>query len=252
MTHLYRMKPGLFMIIGLLWFGLLAYASSAQTITDVNHHILSDDPTETIVYTALKKGIVSVKAEIRLINGELRCPNYQKFEDLYLKPLYDRYQKLNGRIYQDYSGLFYLFIELNGVQNGTLKALNEKLLSYQEMIAGFDWSSQGKPLKVVLIGAPDELATEILNQESSLISLEGDHRHVDQSFPNAKMPVVGLNYDNLDRENLKLMVRKLHRKRKKMRLYNVPQDQMLWASLIDLGADFVNSKKTPALLSQTQ
>ena len=230
---------------------LHVYASSAQITTDLNPHIKTEDPTETILYTALKKGFVSIMAEVQLVEGELRTGDDQSFEDLYLRPLYDRIQKNNGRIYQDHIGHFYLFIQIEGDEMHTLNALEKTLNAYGGMIAGFKWNSQSNPLKVVLIGATPELASQIMNQASSLITLEGDYFHLDQTISYTKMPVVGLNYDNLDHESLRRTAKRLHRKRKKLRVYNVPHDEGLWKSLIDSGTDFINSKKTQVLLSRT-
>lgn len=238
-------------IAGFLWMFLQFFASSAQISTDLNLHIKTDDPTEKIVYTALKKGFVSIKAEVQLVDGELKVLNNQRFEDVYLRPLLNRYQAYGGSIYQDYFELFYLFIQIKGDEYQTVKVLDQTLATYEEMIAGFEGTRHRSPLKVVLIDASPQLANEIMNKESSLISLEGDYPHLDQTVHFSRMPVVGLNFDNLDREKILKTARRLHRKGKKLRLYNVPSDQVLWESLIHSGADFISSNGSQPLLSKS-
>lgn len=245
-----RTKTAAFRIIGFLSMFLTVYASSAQISSDMNPHIKTDDPTETILYTALKKGFVSIKADVHLVDGELKTMGDQSFENLYLRPLSDRIQENNGSIYQDYSGLFYLFIQLIGDEKRSLNALEKTLEAYRGMIAGFKWNKQSNPVKVILINASSELASEIMNKESSLISLEGDYSNLDEPVRYTKMPVVALNYDNLDRNSLSKTAKRLHRKGKKLRLYNVPHDRALWESLMASGTDFINSRRTQAFISK--
>lgn len=236
----------------LLWLLLQAVPSTGQVSKDLNRHIKTNEPTEAIVYTALKKGYVSLKAEIQLINGELKALDNQSFEDFYLKPLSDRCAEKGGRVYEGYSGLFYLFIKIKGNEPTTLEALEETLIPYADLIAGFKWNQQRNPLKVVLIDSSPALAEEINAKTSSLISLEGDYSFSDQGVHHLKMPVVGLNYEVMDAESLRTAVKTLHRQGKKLRLYNVPRDQRLWKSLMHSGVDFINTKKSQAILAKTQ
>lgn len=249
--HFKYTKSDTFKTTAFLWMFIHVFGSFAQISTDLNLHIKTDDPTQKIVYTALKKGFISLKAEVQLVDGELKVLNDQRFEDVYLKPLLDRYQEHNGRIYQEYLELFYLFVQINGDENETMKVLDKTLATYEQMIAGFERSEQQNPLKVVLISASPKLAQGIMNRESSLISLEGDYSHLDQRIHFRKMPVIGLNFDNLDLEKLSGKAKSVHRKGKKLRLYNVPRDQALWESLIQSGVDFINCNETHPLLSKS-
>ncbi|MCR9249381.1 MAG: hypothetical protein NXI20_03125 [bacterium] len=247
-TQLEKLK-----VVGFLCMLLTVFSTSAQVSTDLNPHIKATDPTETIVYTALKKGYVSIKAEVQLMDGKLWSLNGQSFEDVFLKPLLERTEQNNGRIYQDNnSDLFYLFIRIIGDERRALAELEKTLSNYEQMISGFDKNNQRNPLKVVLINTSPVLAEEILSRSSSLISLEGDYAHLDQSSHYTKMPVVGLNYDNLDFESLDEVVKTIHSNGKKLRLYNVPHDEAVWKSLITSGTDFINSKiKSQTFLTDT-
>ena len=129
-------------IICFWWVVTIAFASSGQISSDLNRHIRTDESKEKIVYTALKKGYISLKAEIKLVDGVLRCPDNQKFEDIFLAPLLSRYQKNGERFYKNYAGLFYLFIESAEGDVNTLEALEKVLEDYRGIVANTKWNTQ--------------------------------------------------------------------------------------------------------------
>ncbi len=225
--------------------------SSAQFSTDLNPHIKAGEPSQSIVYTALRKGYVSVKAEVRLVDGKLMATPDHTLEASYLTPLFERYQENDGRIYKDHSGLFYLFIEIKGNENMTRLALEKLLVNYQGMIAGSQWKTQASPVKVVLIDPSPALVQSISKQGSSLITLEGDYYNIEKGTSHLLMPVTGVSYDHLDRKSLRATAKTLHRQGKKLRLYNVPEDHGLWQELIKSGVDFINVKQPTAILAKT-
>lgn len=235
-----------------LFFLLLQFlSSSAQFSTDLNSHIKAEEPSQSIVYTALRKGYVSVKAEVRLINGELMATPNHTLEESYLTPLFERYRENDGRIYKDHSSLFYLFIAIKGNENMTRLALEKVLTKYQAMIASSKWKTQARPVKVVLIDPSPALVQSISNQSSSLITIEGDYHNIQQGTSHLIMPVTGVNYDHLDHKSIRATAKALHRQGKKLRLYDVPEDHDLWQELIKSGVDFINVKKPKAILAQT-
>lgn len=236
----------------LFFLSLQFLPSSAQFSADLNPHIKADEPSQSIVYTALRKGYVSVKAEVRLVDGILMATPNHTLEASYLTPLYERYQENEGSIYKDHSGLFYLFIEIKGNENKTRMALEKVLTKYQAMIASSQWKTQASPLKVVLIDPSPALVQNISQQTSSLITLEGDYYTIEQGTSYMLMPVAGVSYDRLDRKSLRATAKTLHRQGKKLRLYDVPEDHDLWNELIKAGVDFINVKKPKAILAQTQ
>ena len=226
--------------------------ASAQFSTDLNPHIKATEPCQSIVYTALRKGYVSVKAEVSLIDGQLMATPSHTLEASFLKPLFERYQANDGRIYKDHSELFYLFIEIKGAENATRMALEQVLTKYQAMIAGSRWKTQANPVKVVLIDPSPALVQSISQQASSLITLEGDYHHMDQGTSHYLMPITGVSYDQLDRKSLRATAKTLHRQGKKLRLYDVPMDHDLWKELIRSGVDFINAKQPKqGILAQT-
>lgn len=238
---------------GLVFLFLLhqVLPSSAQFSTDLNPHIKTVEPSHSIIFTALRKGYVSVKAEVTLINGKLMTPHDQTLEASYLTPLFQRYEENGGSIYKDQPGLFYLFIAIKGNENKTRQALEQVLTKYQAMIADSRWKTQANPVKVVLIDPSPALVQSISQQASSLITLEGDYYNIDQGTSHFLMPVTGISYDHLDRKTLRSTAKTLHRQGKKLRLYNVPQDQALWGELIKSGVDFINVKQSEEILAQT-
>ncbi len=235
----------------LLFLLLLILPVSAQFLTDLNPHIKSEEPAQSIIYTALRKGYVSVKAEVRLVDGKLMTSHDHTLETSYLTPLFQRYQQNEGSIYKDHSELFYLFIAINGNENKTRLALEQLLSEYQAMIADSRWNTQANPVKVVLIDPSPALVQSISQQASSLITLEGDYYNMDHGTSQFLMPVTGISYDHLDRKTLRSTAKTLHRQGKRLRLYDVPEDQALWTELIKSGVDFINVKQPKEILAQT-
>lgn len=238
---------------GVLFFFLLqALSSHAQFSTDLNPHIKAAEPCQSIVYTALRKGYVSVKAEVQLIDGELMASSSHTLEASYLTPLFDRYNENGGHIYKDHSDMFYLFIKIKDNENRTRMALEQVLTNYQAMIAGSHWKSQSNPVKVVLINPSPALVESISQQTSSLITLEGDYHNMDLGTSQYLMPITGVSYDHLDSKSLRATAKTLHRQGKKLRLYDVPNDHGLWQELIKSGVDFINVKQPKKeILAQT-
>lgn len=236
-----------------LFFLLLQLVpASAQFSADLNPHIKTAEPCQSIIYTALRKGYISVKAEVQLIDSQLMASSNHTLEASYLTPLFDRYQENDGRIYKDYSDMFYLFIEINGNENKAHLALEQVLTNYQTMIAGAQWKTQSNPVKVVLIDPSPALVKSIAQNPSSLITLEGDYYSIDQGTSQYLMPITGVSYDHLDLKSLRSTARALHRQGKKLRLYDVPDDQGLWKDLIKSGVDFINVKQpNKGLIAQT-
>lgn len=235
----------------LLLLFLQTLSTSAQFSTDLNPHIKTEEPSESILYMALRKGYVSVKAEVQLINDELMTSHEHSLESSYLTPLFNRFQENDGSIYKDHPGFFYLFIAIKGNENKTRLALEQVLTKYQEMIADSRWKTQANPVKVVLTDPSPALVQSISQQASSLITLEGDYYNMDQGTSHFLMPVTGISYDHLDRKTLRSTAKTLHRQGKKLRLYDVPEDQALWQELIKMGVDFINVKQSKEILAQT-
>ncbi|MDW3192639.1 MAG: hypothetical protein R8G66_09740 [Cytophagales bacterium] len=239
--------------VGVLFFFLLqALSSHAQFSTDLNPHIQAEKPCQSIIYTALRKGYVSVKAEVQLIDGQLMASSSHTLEVSYLTPLFDRFRENDGHIYKDHSDMFYLFIKIKDNENRTRLALEQVLTNYQAMIAGSHWKTQANPVKVVLINPSPALIQSISEQASSLITLEGDYHSMDQRTSQYLMPITGVSYDHLDPKSLRATAKTLHRQGKKLRLYDVPNDQGLWKELIQSGVDFINVKQpSKGMLAQT-
>ncbi|MEZ4919153.1 MAG: hypothetical protein R2792_08615 [Saprospiraceae bacterium] len=200
---------------------------------------------------ALSRGFCSVEADVFLKKGELKLghikPKWSSTQTLqikYLEPIQKRLIENQGRIHTNYSGIFYLMIDMKTEAEPGYVALNALLSKYPEIIEN--------PSIVIFLSGRRPLQT-MLADSTRCISADGRPSHLGQGYSPEFMPVISTNYRSLFKWNgngempieeltaLKILADRVHAEGKKFRLWATPETTNCWDTLLDAGVDLINT-----------
>ena len=213
---------------------------------------------------ALDNRFNEVEADVFLIDGELYVSHIRPlFKDssrtlrnLYLRPLRARIQQNKGWVYAGHQQLFYLMIDFKTQGDSTYKVLQAQLQEFEAILAQTNDPAEKpiKPVKVFISGNRPNI-TQILRDTAALAALDGRPGDLGQGIPNTYMPVVSLPYREVLQwrgrgkapynkvPELKQLIEKTHQEGKKLRLWGMPDNPKVWAFLLEMGIDLINTDK---------
>jgi len=253
-----------------LLFTLLLFCSVAlyaQVKPLPNAHSHNDYYRNRPLKDALKNGFTSVEADVLYIYGRLevghdmpnrRFPRMKTLKRQYLKPLWRRYKKCKKEIYKGYEGDFYLWIDIKILPNQAYKELRDLLYPMREML---NYWENGKFHKgrVTVILSGERPFDALLNDSLQLMTIDGRPKDLEREYPDHLMPFISQNagiiagvtdYSQINEVSfLKIdeYIRTVHDSGKKTRLWATPEDEELWAKLLDMGIDLINTDKLSKL-----
>ena len=219
-------------------------------------HAHNDYENERPLLEALENGYVSVEVDVHLIGNEIYVSHDQPnildasktLQALYLEPLKAHISSNGGAVYNNYSGPFYLMIDVKTEATPTYNKLEEILTKYHHIIAST--SSKG-PVTVFISG--NRAIDQIINNEDQLMLLDGRPADLDKGIPSHIMPVISQNYRNYlswdgfselnpkEEQEFQKLVKQVHAQGKKLRLWASPDNENVWRFLIENGVDLINS-----------
>lgn len=227
-----------------------------------NGHSHNDYEHQRPLEDALMHGFNSVEVDIwrqgnRLLvthdqpRGADRLPH---LAELYLDPLARRVEAYQGRVYPNYLAPFYLMIDCKTWSDDDYRALRATLAPYRWMMEG-----QSPPLVVFLSGSRD--VEQILNDPDRFVAIDGRPEHLGQDIPAEAMPVISQRYAKVltwrgngeitldERASLQRLIDQTHAEGKKLRLWASPEDEQVWALLLKMGVDYINTDQLGELRS---
>lgn len=239
-------------------FSFSILSTVAQQV--VPGHAHNDYLNHPPLFEALESGLVSVEADIHLMNGELYVAHVRplarnkkrSLENLYLKPLFEQVQKNNGKVYPQYDGPFYLMIDFKGGSVEMYKRLVELLETYRSMLTVME-NGELKQGAVTVFLSGSRPFEAVMNAEPKLAFLDGRPSDIGQQIPADLMPVISDHYKNHlnwngqgqmpEEEQLKLrkLVSKVHAEGKKLRLWASPDNANAWKQFQTIGIDLINT-----------
>ena len=246
-------------IIGVILFIFLPTRVEAAIFPTGHAH--NDYEHTQPLLDALDQGFYSVEADVFLIKETLLVGHYflslkpeRTLEALYLEPLRQRAEKLNGKIQPD-SDHFDLWIDLKTDWKELYPALRKVFEKYDDLITHVeDGRTVKKAVRVILSG--NRPSAEVLAQEKKrYVFLDGRAGDLDSEIPCEMTPVISDNWKSLfswngtgemppeEREKLKTLVRKAHEKGCRIRFWNTPDKEILWKTQFDFGVDYLNTDK---------
>ncbi len=218
-------------------------------------HAHNDYENDNPLMDALTNGFMSVEVDIHLIEEELyvahdrpqKLDSNQTLEMLYLKPLLSIVRKNNGSVYPNYSGPFYLMLDVKTSASSTYQKLEIILSEYSSMI------NQSGPVKILVSG--NRPVDQILDDENALMGLDGRLINIDQNITSSIMPIVSDNYQNhfswdgrseisdSQRSKMRALAQLVHDDGKLLRLWAAPDHPTAWRVLLDNGIDIINTDR---------
>lgn len=229
-------------------------------------HAHNDYLHERPLQDALSHGFVSVEADILLKEDKLYVGHdrvdlenkpLQTLDSLYLRPLFTRFQKNEGRIYPEYSGLFYLWIDIKYDGRAVLDLLQQLIRPYESMI----YSAGDPDGKVQLIISGDRPYDLLMSDSFSSFFIDGRPQDLGSGVSSEKMPFISQNLrqvcrlnsegylDPLEMEKVRSLVRAGHLEGKKVRLWASPDNIRMWSQLIESDVDLINTDDLNGLVS---
>lgn len=238
-------------------FFIFLHTSAQQVVPGHAHNDYLNRPA---LFEALEAHLVSVEADIHLMNGDLYVAHVRplgrnqkrSLENLYLKPLFDHVQKNGGKVYPNYEGPFYLMIDFKDGSVEMYNRLVELLGTYRSMLTVME-NGVLKPCAVTVFLSGGRPTDAVLNAEPKLAFLDGRPGDIGKGVSADLMPVISDNYHNHlswngtgtmpndQQQVLKKLVEDVHAEGKKLRLWASPDGPNAWDTFRQLGVDLINT-----------
>ena len=217
--------------------------------------------TDKDIWPTFTQGVVHYEAEIMYIYGEVYVASQMPdsanhtlptLRATYLLPIYSQYKKNQGKINSNYDDEMYLFLDIKYDPKKTYHKIWEQLSPYHEMLTyrvGPQWH-EGK-LKVIFVGNAPMRAFQ--QERVCFVAAQGTVADLEKKYDNKVMPLIGIDFENdLNWNGLgkmpfdqymsfKEIVRKVHEQNKKVRVYNLPNEEAIWEVMYTAGVDMISS-----------
>ncbi|MCB0845859.1 MAG: endonuclease/exonuclease/phosphatase family protein [Bacteroidetes bacterium] len=208
------------------------------------------------LFDALSHGYMSIEADLWLIDEELYVAHNRPFltnslptfKELYLSPLADLIDKNRGWVYPGHNKPVQLLIDLKSDGLATYLRLASLLNEYDYLFKGI--GNNPAPVEIVISG--NRPIEHIKNEQNPLVGIDGRPEQLGEQFDRKLMPLISQKYsivtnwkgkDPIPEEEknvLKTLIDQVHRMDKKIRLWDIPDNELVWKTLLDLGIDYIN------------
>lgn len=216
--------------------------------------------TDKEIWPTFTKGVVHYEAEIMYIYGEVYVTSQMPdsanhtrptLRSTYLLPIYSQYKKNQGKVHPNFDDEMYLFLNIKYDPKKTYYQVWEQLSPYHEMLTyrvGPQWH-EGK-LKVIFVGnAPMRTFQQ---ERVCFVAAQGSVADLDKNYDNKMMPLIGIDFEKEvdwngvgkmpfdEYKSFKDIVNKAHDQGKKVRVYNLPDDEAIWEVMYTAGVDMIS------------
>jgi hypothetical protein len=232
----------------------------SQTVIHDNAHAHNDYEQKRPLFDALENGFTSIEADVHLRDNRLLVSHNRPhsisktLESLYLEPLDSLRKKNGGSIYPHYNSPVFLMIDIKTEGGETFKALLKVLSAYEACL-----SAPGKDGAVKILISGNRPLDMILDDPNHFTAVDGRPEDLGNGYPPSIMPVISENYKKIIKWNgvgspsqeelnaLKAVAAKVHAENKKLRLWNIPDQENAWIILLDSGVDLINTDRLKEL-----
>ncbi len=214
---------------------------------------------------ALERGFGSVEADVCLVDGELRVAHETRsskkgrtLESLYLRPLWDRFHKLGGKVHTDGAPLV-LLIDVKTDAERTYAALKAALEPFQPMLARYDDAKRPGAVEVLLSGNVPRAT--VAREPVRLVAIDGRPEDLDSNPPVDLVPWISVSWlanfrwlgfgemSAEDAEKLKNLVQRTHSQGRRLRFWATPDYPPFWQKLREAGVDILGTDNPERLAS---
>lgn len=222
--------------------------------------------TEKDMWPTFTQGVVHYEADIMYIYGEVYVTehmpdsanhNLPTLRNTYLMPIYSQYKKNQGKVHPNFDEEMYLFLNIKFDPRKTYQKIWEQVSPYHEMLTyrvGPQWHD-GK-LKVIFVGnAPMRTFQQ---ERVSFAAAQGTVDDLAKNYDNKIMPLIGIDFEDEiewngvgkmpfdEYKKFKDVVQEAHKQGKKVRVYNLPEEENVWDVMHTAGVDMISSKNPEA------
>lgn len=244
----------LFLAVGII--GGKAQVKLLPNLVSTQEFVTSKD-----IWPTFTQGVVHYEAQVMYIYGEVYVTSQMPdsanhtmptLRSTYLLPIYSQYKKNQGKVHESFDDEMYLFLDIKFDPKKTYHKVWEQLSPYHEMLTyrvGPQWH-EGK-LKVIFVGNAPMRAFQ--QERVCFVAAQGTIADLDKKYDNKVMPLIGIDFENeIDwngvgkmpfdvYEKFKDVIRRSHEQGKKVRVYNLPNDEGIWDVLHTAGVDMISS-----------
>ena len=237
---------------------LLSFSSLAQVIPLVKGHAHNDYEHDQPLKEALNLGYTSIEIDIHLIGDELfvshgrpLVPNKKRtLKVMYLDPLYEIITKNHGQVFPESDLPLTLLIDFKTKGDEIYWKLKDQLKEYKTL---FKEPGSEMPLNIIVSG--NVPFTTILEDHSRLVSIDGRPDDLGIGFHSDFMPLISEDFAKVCNWNgvgtiqpselnkIQKLVDQVHRENKKVRFWNIPDQELVWNTLLVNGVDFINTDR---------
>lgn len=253
------MKRRMLVAVLFLLVGIIKGFSQAELMP--NFVSTQEFVTAKDIWPTFTEGVVHYEAQIMYIYGEVYVASQMPdsanhtlptFRSTYLLPIYSQYKKNQGKINPIFDEEMYLFLDIKYDPKKTYNKIWEQLSPYHEMLTyrvGPQWH-EGK-LKVIFVGnAPMRTFQQ---ERVCFVEAQGTIDDLDKNYDNKVMPLIGIDFENdiewnglgkmpfEEYKSFKEIIRKAHEQGKKVRVYNLPNEENIWDIFYTAGVDMISS-----------
>lgn len=223
-------------------------------------HAHNDGKNKRPLFDALSQGFCFIEADIHLIRNEIyvahRRPIFPRRDKtlsrLYLEPLFQLFQQ-QGQIFPQDNCPIYLLLDIKSNAAKTYERLKKTILPYQTMLSS--WENNVEKRGVVrLILSGNRPIDRVVKESKRWFLLDGRIEDIGKKYPVELMPMISDRFAKVlgrhyfgktlsaeQEKRLRVIAHQVHREGKKLRLWNSPEKESIWAALLEGGADIINT-----------
>jgi hypothetical protein len=253
------MKKIIFVVVLFLSLGIIR--GNAQVQLMPNLVSTQEFVTAKDIWPTFTQGVVHYEAQVMYIYGEVYITSQMPdsanhtmptFQSSYLLPIYSQYKKNQGKVHANFDDEMYLFLNIKFDPKKTYHKVWEQLSPYHEMLTyrvGPKWH-EGK-LKVIFVGNAPMRAFQ--QERVCFVAAQGTVADLSKNYDNKVMPLIGIDFNKEVDWNgvgkmpfdeymaFKDIVKKTHEQDKKVRVYNIPNEEAIWEVMHAAGVDMISS-----------
>ena len=230
-----------------------SFSFSQSKFPHLQAHAHNDYEHKHPLRDALENGFISVEADVHLVNGKLLVSHGKpqqgahSLRELYLAPLDSLLAHQENKIYPNYQGTFYLMIDSKTEAESTYRAIQKEVSHFENLLC----TTLSCPVKIFISG--NRAISTMLKERYEGIALDGRPDDLGKGFSSELMPVISDHYSNWsswkaktrhlpdDLARIRQLAQKVHDEGKKLRLWAIPDHELAWNALLQVGVDFINT-----------
>ncbi len=242
-----------FFLLCLCW---LTTPAQVNTVYSPQGHSHNDYRQPAPFTAAWQQGFGSIEADVHLVDGVLLVAHGEpelaakkQLDSLYLLPLNEIVKWFKGFPYADSTRSLQLMIDIKSDTKSTLAALVELLKEYPALTGS-------KKLRIVISG--NRPSPENFRAYPAYIWFDGlfGQKYTEAEW--ARIPMISTDFRDwstwngigpmqpADAHRVDSLISAAHNRQKKVRFWNAPDVAACWRTLLDAGADYINTDQPAA------